>query len=131
MLKTITHSEFRSAFVTSAQRREFLLRCAREGFKAICEMWPECRIRLFVFGSAAKKSSKVTASSDLDVAVSGLDHIAPKSHQCAALIMQSFKQGLSDEDKTLAVDVITFNPDNPASTLSMEILKNGIEIKLV
>jgi len=131
MPKFITHSQFRSAFVTSEQRREFLLQCAKEGFKAICETWPECSIRLFVFGSAAKKSSKVTASSDLDMAVSGLDHIAPKSHQCAALIMQAFKRGLPDENKALAVDVVTFNPDSPISTLSMEILKNGIEIKLV
>jgi len=125
-----THKEFRSAFVNSEQRRAFLLDCVKEGFKSILANWPECDVRLFVFGSTANGKTKVLASSDLDIAVSGLDHIASKSHQCAALIMEAFKRGLSAENRTLPVDVVTFNPNNPTSTLSMEILKNGTEIKL-
>jgi len=125
-----THQEFRSAFVTSAQRRAFLLNCARQGLRHIRQTWPTYNIRMFVFGSTANPTAKVLASSDLDIAVGGLDHIAPKSHQCAALIMRAFKDGLSEANQSVPVDVITFDPDKPTSVISAEVLRHGIEIEL-
>jgi len=126
--RILTHKEFRSAFVTRQQRKDFLLMCARQGFLAIRNAWPECNIRMFVFGSAANLPVNIGAGSDLDIAISGLDHIAPKGYQRGALIMEAFRKGLPIENHTLPVDVLTFNAENPQTWFAKEILKNGLEI---
>jgi len=125
-----THKEFKSAFVTPLQRRNFLLECAHKGFEAIYEAWPDDNVKFFVFGSAARLPVNIGADSDLDIAVSGLDHIAPKSWQRNAMLLEIFKSGLSCENKTLPVDVVTFDHGDPQTTLAREIVENGIEIKL-
>jgi len=128
--KILSHKEFRSAFVTPEQRRDFLLDCAHAGFKSIRAAWPDADVRMFVFGSATRTPCRVGAGSDLDIAIAGLDHIAPRAYQCEALVEEEFRKGLPDENQTLSIDVVTFDPKNPATTLAMEIVKNGIEIKL-
>jgi len=125
-----THKEFRSAFVTPYQRRDFLLDCAQKGFKAIREAWPHDNIRTFVFGSAAKRPINIGAHSDLDIAISGLNHIAEKPWDRSAILHDVFKSGLSQSNQMFPVDIITFNADDPQTTLAKEILKNGIEIKM-
>jgi len=126
----LTYKDFCSAFVTPKQRRDFLFNCAYAGLRSIRRAWPKHNIRMFVFGSAAKEPVRVGAGSDLDVAISGLRDIAPKAYQSEVLITQEFRKGLSLENRGLPIDVVTFDPDHPESTLAIEILRHGIEIKL-
>jgi len=128
--KILTHREFRSAFVTQQQRKDFLLMCAQQGFRAICNAWPDSHIRMFVFGSTVNLPIHIGSGSDLDIAVSGLDHIAPKGYQRGALIMEEFRKGLSVENHTLPVDILTFDAHNSETWFAKEILKNGLEIKM-
>jgi len=123
MESILTYKDFRSAFARPRQRKDFLLRCARDGFKAIKSAWPDTNVRLFVFGSAIKTPINIGADSDLDVAVSGLEHIAPNGYQRSALIRDEFRKGLSPENQTLPFDI-------PKTMLAREILKNGYEIRL-
>jgi len=126
----LTHKEFRSAFVTQQQRKDFLLMCAKQGLLAIQRAWPTCRVRMFVFGSAVNLPMRIGAGSDLDIAISGLSRIAPKGYQRGALIMDQFRKGLAFENHTLPVDILTFDADNPKTWFAEEILRNGCEIKL-
>jgi len=126
-----TYKEFCSAFVKPEQRRQFLLDCAHQGFQSIRDAWPDRNIRLFVFGSASKLSSKVSANSDLDIAVSGeIGNIADKKHKPSAILSRKFRDGLSPENQLLPIDLVTFDADNPQTWFAKEILENGIEIKL-
>jgi len=84
--KITTHDEFRSPFVTPRQRQEFLLECAYKGFRAIRAAWPEYNVRMFVFGSTISRPPRVGAGSDLDIAISGLSHIADKGYKRGAFL---------------------------------------------
>jgi len=130
MENILTYKKFRSAFTRPQQRKDFLFRCARDGFRAIKSAWPDANIRLFVFGSTIKTPINIGADSDLDLAVSGLDHIAPNTHQRSALIRDEFRKGLTPENQTLPFDILTFNADNPETMFAKEILRDGIEIRL-
>jgi len=130
MIPISTYQEFKSAFTRPEQRRAFLLDCARRGFESIRATWPNADSRLFVFGSAAKRPINIGSDSDLDVAVVGLNHIAEKSWQRNALLLETFKRGLSQENQTLPVDVVTIDIDNPETVIASEVIKNGIEIKV-
>jgi len=124
------YKEFRSAFVRPEQRRAFLLDCAEKGFRAIRAAWPSHNIRMFIFGSAAKRPINIGANSDLDIAVHGLEHLASKSWERNAILLDIFKSGLSEENQQLPVDMVSFDAENPTTILSEEILRHGIEIKL-
>jgi len=126
-----TYDEFQSPFVTPRQRQEFLIACAREGFKSVCKTWPTHAIRMFIFGSASKPLARVGANSDLDIAFSGVDDIAEKSARRCALLSRAFRNGLPVENRMLPLDVLTFNSDNPQTWFAKEIVEHGIEIKLV
>jgi len=128
--KMLTYKEFRSAFTKPKQRKDFLLHCAQQGLQAIVKEWPEYNVRLFVFGSTAKEPINIGSDSDLDIAVSGLNDIAPKSYQRNAMIRDIFRKGLSAENCLLPIDVLTFDAENPETMFAKEILKNAIEIKL-
>jgi len=106
------------------------MNCAKKGLKSITKKWPDCNIRMFVFGSTAKNDAQIGAMSDLDIAISGLRHIAEKSYECESLIEEAFRSGLPDADQTLPIDVVIFDANHPETTLQMEIAKNGIEIRL-
>jgi len=125
-----THDEFRSPFVTPQQRKEFLLECARKGFKSIQDFWPDYHVRLFVFGSTISNPVRIGSGSDLDIAISGLDHIAQRGYERGAILLELFKKGLSESNQTLPVDILTFNANHPETWFAREILKNGYEIKL-
>jgi len=125
----LIYADFCSAFVTPEQRRDFLLDCARAGFKSICETWADSNPRMFVFGSAAKMPVRVGANSDLDMAISGLNHIASTSGECRAILRKQFRKGLSPENQLLPFDLLTFDAENPETQFALEIMKNGIEIK--
>jgi len=124
-----TYEDFCSAFVTPEQRRDFLIDCARAGFRSICDAWPKSNTRMFVFGSTAKEPIRVGANSDLDVAISGLNHIAGSSGECRAMLRQQFRKGLPPENQMLPFDLLTFDAENPETQFALEIMKNGIEIK--
>jgi len=126
----LTHAEFRSAFTKPEQRKDFLLRCAQQGFRSVCKAWPEHNIRLFVFGSAIKDPTHIGADSDLDIAISGLNGIAATGYQRNAMIRDEFRKGLSPENQTLPFDILTFDEKNPETGFAKEILRDGIEIKL-
>jgi len=130
IVKIKTHDEFASPFVTPRQRQAFLIECAYNGLKSICSAWPEHQVRMFVFGSAVNTPVRVGAGSDLDIAISGLNHIATKGYERGAILLDQFKRGLSMENQTLPVDVLTFDADNPQTWFAKEILQNGLEIKL-
>jgi len=127
--KLATYKEFRSAFVRPEQRRAFLLDCAKQGFRAINAAWPSHNVRMFVFGSAVKRPINIGANSDLDVAVYGLEHLALKSWERNAILLDVFKNGLSRENQRLPVDMVSFDAENPTTVLGEEILNHGIEIK--
>lgn len=123
-----TYKEFRSAFTTTEQRQGFLLSCARQGFAALCREFGADKLRLFVFGSAARKPAHVGANSDLDIAISGADGIAERVLQRRALLHDRFMMGLPAENQGLPVDVLTFDAQNPQTQFAMEILRDGIEL---
>jgi len=124
-----TYEDFCSAFVTPAQRRQFLLDCAHAGFKSIRQAWPDSNPRMFVFGSTARHPVRVGANSDLDIAISGLNHIAGTSKECRAILKNQFRKGLPIENKILPFDLLIFDAEKPATQFALEIIKNGIEIK--
>jgi len=125
-----THDEFRSPFVTPTQRRQFLLDCAQQGLQSIRANYPDQHVRMFVFGSTVQQPVRIGSGSDLDIAVSGLDHIATKGYERGALLLEQFKKGLSAQNQTLPVDVLTFDADHPQTWFAREILAHGLEIKL-
>jgi len=122
-----TYKEFCSAFVRPEQRRDFLFACANQGFLSIRKNWSQQQIRFFVFGSAAKRPINIGADSDLDVAVSGLDH---KTWQCSAKLREIFMQGLPNNNQMLPIDLVVFNAEKPETIIARGILKNGTEIKV-
>jgi len=126
-----TYKEFCSAFVKPEQRRQFLLDCARQGFQSIVRAWPDKNMRIFVFGSAANKTARVGADSDLDIAISGdFDDIAEERHKLSAALSQKFREGLAAENQLLPIDMLTINATNPQTCFAKEIVENGIEIKM-
>jgi len=126
----LTHDEFRSPFVTPQQRKDFLLKCAYQGLKSIVDAWPNYDIRMFAFGSVANNPSRIGAGSDLDIAISGLNHIAKMGYEHGAILLEKFKTGLAPKNRTLPVDALTFDAANPETSFAEEILRHGIEIKL-
>jgi len=129
-IEKINHKQFRSAFSRPEQRRAFLFECAKDGLREICRVWPNDNIRLFVFGSAAKRPINIGANSDLDIAVAGLNHIAEKSWQRNSIILEIFRNGLLPDNQTLPIDLVTLDLDTQETPLTKEILNHGIEIKL-
>jgi len=125
-----TYEEFSSAFVTPEQRREFLMACAKAGFKAIRKAWPDQNVRLFVFGSAANHSSRVGATSDLDIAISGADQIGESKSSRLTQLSRVFRKGLGVERHALPIDFLFFNAEDPQTWFAKEIVEHGIEIKL-
>jgi len=124
------YQDFRSAFVSSEQRRQFLLDCAIDGFKSILREWPDRNLRFFVFGSTANSRAKIGIHSDLDIAISGeLSGITPKTSQQSSVLSRKFREGLSDDNKLISIDIVVFDADNPKTSFAREILENGIEIK--
>jgi len=45
------------------------------------------------------------------------------------VLFGKFREGLSDDNKLIPIDIVVFDADNPKTSFAREILENGIEIK--
>jgi len=126
--KISTYDEFCSPFVTPQQRKKFLLECARLGAAGVRRAWPDHNIRFFVFGSASHPTKMVNANSDLDIAISGTEHIDGIEGKYVTLLAKEFRRGLGGARHALPIDFLFFNVETPQTWLAEEILKNGVEI---
>jgi len=128
--KIKTYEEFRGAFVTPEQRRDFLLECAKMGADAVYKEWHQYDIRIFLFGSAVNLKKRVNAESDLDIAVSGTENIDSIQGKYVKSLAEAFRRGLGAERQQLPIDFVFLNVENPETWFAEEILKNGVELKV-